>query len=356
MKLVVLPRSPNPYQRLLYEEVKRAGHSVRYAGRRTRSHTLNLLLLPLELSFCRAAGWRTLHIHWVYGFVLPGAERVPFLRRVGQGWFSIVLAVARLIGMRVVWTAHNVLPHERVFHDEIAARRRLARASDVVLVHAPDALDGLRRIGATPKRSAFVPLGPVSPDVDASTLRQPGTGDQPLSLLFFGQVREYKGVEDLLEAMALVPRSVEVRLLVAGECPDRTLADRLATSARRCGERVSLRLEHILDEEVPALLAAADLVVLPFRRVTTSSSALLAMGHGRGLVLPDGAAFDDLPREAAVFYDGSVQALRRVIVDAAQWSPARLQELGAAGSAYVGTLSWADTAAQTLAAIGCDEG
>jgi glycosyltransferase involved in cell wall biosynthesis len=356
MKLVVLPRSPSPYQRLLYNEVKRAGHAVRYAGRPTRSHTLNLLLLPLELSLCRAAGWRTLHIHWVYGFGLPGADSVPFLRRVGQAWFSVVLAVARVIGMRIVWTAHNVLPHERVFHDEIAARRRLAHASDVVLVHAPGTLDELRRIGAAPKRFAFVPLAPLILGVDASTLRQPGTGGQPLSVLFFGQVREYKGVEDLLEAMALVPRSVEVRLLVAGDCPDRALADRLAPLARRCGGRVSLRLEHIPDEEVTALLAAADLVVLPFRRVTTSSSALLAMGHGRGLVLPDVPAFDDLPREAVVFYDGSVQGLRRVIIDAAQWSPARLQELGAAGSTYAGTLSWTNTASQTLAAIGRDEG
>jgi glycosyltransferase involved in cell wall biosynthesis len=356
MKIVVLPRSRNPYQRLLYGEFKRAGHCVRYAGRRTRSHTLNLLLMPLELSLCRAAGWRTLHIHWVYGFALPGADRLPFLRRVGQAWFSIVLAVARLIGMRVVWTAHNVLPHERVFHDEVAARRRLARASAVVLVHAPAALDGLEQIGASPKRTAFVPLGPLSTDVDASTLRPPGSGGRPLRLLFFGQVREHKGVEDLLDAMALVPGDVPVALLVAGDCPNPVLRERLTARAGRRDDRVRLRLEHIPDAEVTGLLADADMVVLPFRRVTTSSSALLALGHGRALVVPDLPAFDELPRDAAVFYDGSVSALCQVIVDAAQWSPARLQELGAAGSSYVGTLSWADTAAQTLAAIGCDEG
>ncbi len=356
MKIVVLPRSWNPYQRLLYDELKRSGHSVRYAGARTRSQTLNLLLMPLELSLCRAAGWQILHIHWVYGFAFPGADRVPFLRRVGQAWFSTVLAVARLIGMRVVWTAHNVLPHERVFHDEIAARRRLARASDVVLVHAPGALDGLSRIGAEPKRSAFVVHGPLSPDVDACKLRQPGTGGEPLRLLFFGQIREYKGVEDLLEAMTLVPPAVPVALLVAGDCPDAALRERLATLAARGGDRVRLRLEHVPDAEVSALHAAADIVVLPFRRVTTSGSALLAMGHGRGLVLPDLPAFDDLPADAVVFYDGTVSSLRQVIIDAAQWSPARLQKLGATGRAYVGTLSWADTAAQTLAAIGCEKG
>jgi glycosyltransferase involved in cell wall biosynthesis len=354
MKIVVVPRSRNPYQRLLYGEFQRAGHFVRYAGERTRSHSLNLLLLPLELSLCRAAGWRILHIHWVYGFALTGAERFPLLRRVGQAWFTVVLGVVRLIGMRVVWTAHNDLPHERVFHDEIAARRRLAAASEVVLVHASGALDGLERIGVSVRRSSFVPHGPLGPDVDASTLRPPGTGGQPLSLLFFGQVREHKGVEDLLDAMTLIPQEISVRLLVAGECRDVALADRVRALAGRCGDRVRLRLEHIPDEEVTGLLAGADMVVLPFRRVTTSGSVLMAMGHGRGVVLPDLPAFDDLPRKATLFYDGSVAGLAQVIIDAAQLPPERLQEFGAAASAYVGTLSWAETARQTLAAIGCD--
>ncbi len=354
MKIVVLPRSSNPYQRLLYEEFKRAGHSVRYAGRPTRSHTVNLLLLPLELVLCRAAGWRILHIHWVYEFAPTGADSFPVLRRVGQAWFSLVLAVSRLIGLRVIWTAHNVLPHGRVFHDEVAARRRLARASELVLVHAPAALEGLERIGARPRRSAFIRPGPMTPHVNPSTIRPPGTPGGHLSLLFFGQVLEYKGVEDLLEAVALIPPTVPVRLLVAGECPDESLRDRLSTLAARCGGRVILRLEHIPDRAVTGMFAAADLVVLPFRSITSSGSVLLAMGYGRGVVLPDVPVFDDLPRDAAVLYDGSVKALREVIIDAAHWSPERLQSLGAAASAYITTLSWAATAAQTLAAMGAD--
>jgi glycosyltransferase involved in cell wall biosynthesis len=351
MKIVVLPRSWNPYQRLLYDEFTRAGHSVRYGGQLTPSHTLNVLLLPAELIACRVAGWHVLHIHWVFWFDFPGSSRFPFIRRVGQAWFSFVLVVSRAIGMRVVWTAHNVLPHRRVFHDEIAARRRLVHASELVLAHTREALDGLERIGITPRRSALVKLGPLSPEVDASSLRPPGAGRSELKLLFFGQVLEYKGVEDLLEALTQIPSSAPVSVLVAGPCPDSALRDRLQLAAR-CAERVTLRLERVPDDEVTDLLAAADIVVLPFRQVTTSSSVLLAMGHGRVLVLPDLPAFDDLPRDAVVFYDGSVAGLRDVIIDAAQWSSERLQELGAAANAYVGTLSWSDTARQTLAAIG----
>jgi glycosyltransferase involved in cell wall biosynthesis len=353
--IVALPRNSNPYQHLLYAEFERAGHFVRYAGEITPSHTLNLLLLPLELAACRAAGWRILHIHWVFAFRLTGSDRVPALRRLAQGWFGFVLGVSRAIGMRVVWTAHNVLPHEPVFHDEIAARQRLVGASDLVLVHTRAALEGLERIGITPKRTVLVRHGPMAPEVDAERLRPPGTAGPPLKLLFFGQVLEYKGVEDLLEALDRVPPAVPARLLVAGECPDLSLRDRITALAARCGPRVSLRLERIPDDDLTRLLSAADIVVLPFRAVTTSGSVLLAMGHGRGLVLPAKAAFDDLPPDAVAFYDGSVPALRELIADAAQWDPERLQKMGAAASAYVSTLSWADTARQTLVAIGCDQ-
>jgi glycosyltransferase involved in cell wall biosynthesis len=352
MKIVALPRNSNPYQCLLYEEFRRAGHSVRYAGELTPSHTLNLLLLPVELAAGRAAGWRLLHVHWVFGFKLLGSDRLPFLRRLAQAWFGLVLRVSRALGVRIVWTAHNVLPHERVFHDDVAARRRLVGFSDLVLAHSRDSLDALERLGIRPKRSVIVSQGPMHPELDASALRLPGAGGSTGRLVFFGQVLEYKGVEELLEAMSRVPPAVPVSLLVAGSCRDQALRKRLVGLAERCGDRVELRLERIPEDEVTGLLAGADVVVLPFRRVTTSSSALLAMGHGRAVVIPDLPAFDDLPRDAVFLYDGSVDGLLQVIVDVARSSPQRLQDLGAAASAYVSTLSWADAAAQTLAAIG----
>jgi glycosyltransferase involved in cell wall biosynthesis len=274
---------------------------------------------------------------------------------VGQAWFACVLVICRVIGLRVVWTAHNVLPHDPVFHDDLAARRRLAGASDLVVAHTRAALDGLERIGIAPRRTVLVAPGPFSPDAGAAQLREPGTGGPPLKLMFVGQVLPYKGVEDLLDAVAALPPEIAVHVLVAGPCPDALLRARIAALAAKCGPRVSLRLERIPDDELTMLLAHADLVVLPFREVTTSSSVLLAMGHGRGLVLPAMAAFEDLPADAIAFYDGSVSALRELIADASRWDLERLRAMGAAARAYAGTLSWAETARQTLAAIACEK-
>jgi glycosyltransferase involved in cell wall biosynthesis len=352
MKVLAYPRDPNPYQCLLYEACARHGMSVRYVGDLTRSHTLNLLLLPLELAVWRARGWDTLHVHWVFGFRLPGSGRLPAISRLSRLWYRLVLAASRTLGLRLVWTAHNTLPHEPVFDDDAAARRALVNASDLVVTHSRATLGALEEIGARPRRSAVIPPGPFDPKVDPSELRAPGSGDsRPRQLLFFGKVIAYKGVEDLLQAVCRLPADLDVRIRVVGECNDADLRRRIELLSGRAGDRVELRLERIDDHEVTPLMSSADAVVLPFRRVTTSASALLAMEHGRPLVLPDLPAFEDLPGDAVLRYDGSLEGLAGAIEEIVSWDGERLAAAGRASRAYADGLSWPEAARRTVAAL-----
>ena len=352
MRVLALPRDPNPYQRLLYEACAQHGMRVHYVGDLTPSQTLNVLLLPLELAVWRARGWDTLHVHWVFGFRLPGAGRVPGVARLSELWYRAVLAFAQRLGLRLVWTAHNTLPHEPVFEDDAAARRALVGASDLVVTHSSATLRALEEIDARPRRSAVIPPGPFHPKVDPGGLRAPGSGSSGArKLLFFGKVIAYKGVEDLLEAADRVPSDLDVRIVVAGECLDGDLRPRIEELAARAGERVELWLERIPDDEVTRLMSDADAVVLPFRRVTTSASALLAMEHGRPLVLPDLPAFEDLPGDAVLRYDGSVEGLTGAIAEVASWDGERLAAAGSASRAYAEGLSWTEAASRTVAAL-----
>ena len=74
---------------------------------------------------------------------------------------------------------------------------------------------------------------------------------------------------------------------------------------------------------MPALLAAADVVVLPFRRVSTSGSALLALCHGRPLIVPDLPGLADLPGQAVLRYDGSRPGLAAALTRLADAHPPR---------------------------------
>jgi len=349
VRVLVFPRDDlNPYQRLLYGEMGRLGARVSYLGRLTPSHTLNLLLLPAELAARRAAGARLVHLHWVFGFSPPGGSRWPLLRRLAQLWFVLWLRTVRLLGMRLVWTAHNVLPHGRVFADDVSARRSLVRASDLVLAHSPAVLAELAALGATARRGVVIPHGPFGHAAPGVPLRVPGHGDHVRRLLFFGKVEEYKGVEDLLAAVATMPADLPARLTIAGQCDDPALRSRLRALARAAGDRVALRLERVPEDEVTGLLAASDLVVLPFRRITTSGSAMLALAHGRPLIVPDLAALADLPPAAVIRYDGSIRSLTAALAKAVRAGRPVLAAMSAAATAYAYGTSWPEISARTL--------
>jgi glycosyltransferase involved in cell wall biosynthesis len=350
MRVLVLPRDPNPYQGLLYGEMRRLSAQVSYVGSRTGSRTLSLLLLPLEIVAGRLAGARLLHIHWVFGFALPGGHRLPVLRRVAQCWFLLCLRTCRLAGVHIVWTAHNVLPHEQVFADEAAARRALVSASDLVIGHSPAALAGLAELGAVPRRSVVIRHGPI-PAAAGTSLRLPGSDDGPRHFLFFGRVQAYKGVEDLLAAFAALPGDVPARLTVAGQCDDPGLAARLEALARRCGDGVTLRLGRVPDEDVAPLLAAADVVVLPFRRVTTSGSAIAALSHGRPLIVPDLAGLTDLPEQAVLRYDGTIGALAAALARLARADHETLADMSAAAGGYAASITWREIAEATMSEL-----
>jgi glycosyltransferase involved in cell wall biosynthesis len=348
MRILVLPRDPNPYQRLLYGEMQLLGVQITYIGDLTPSQTLNLFLLPLEVAVGRIAGARLIHLHWVFVFAFPGARRFPVMRRAAQIWFLIWLRFCRMLGMHLIWTAHNVLPHRPVFADDVSARRALVEASDLVLAHSEAALAELSALGAVVRRSAVIEHGPMAPMRSTVSLRVPSARGGPCRFLFFGRVEEYKGVDDLLAAFAAMPDDVPTHLTVAGQCDDLKLRSRLNMLARRGGASVSLCLERVPDDEVSKLLAAADVVVLPFKRVTTSGSAMLALSHGRPLIVPNLPGLADFPDQAVLRYDGEIPALIGALASMARADAETLAAMSAAAADFASRTTWHEIAKKTI--------
>jgi glycosyltransferase involved in cell wall biosynthesis len=148
-----------------------------------------------------------------------------------------------------------------------------------------------------------------------------------------------------------MPRDLDVHLTVAGECTDGQLRAELAELAEKAGGRVTLQLERVPETQLTGLLQQADAMVLPYRRITTSGSGMLGLCHGRPLVVPDIPELAELPDDAVLRYDGTVQGLTDALTSIAQAEAAVLAKMSAAAFAYCATTNWSEIGEKTFEAI-----
>jgi glycosyltransferase involved in cell wall biosynthesis len=175
-------------------------------------------------------------------------------------------------GPRVVVVAHNVLPHEGHPGDRMLVRAILGHA-DGVVVHSGAQARVATSLGADRVRELdlppHLPGGPPEPRPDY---------DGPLRLLSLGMVRDYKGVDLVLDALRDIP---DVRLTIAGELWGQAGARvrELAADPRFDG-RVEVQAGYVPADRIAALLARHDAVTLTYRSATASQNVLLAQRHG----------------------------------------------------------------------------
>ena len=360
-RIVTFPRDSNPYQSLLHEALREQDVQADYLAMPTRSQSLNVLLLPISLVRARLRGVRILHLHWLFTFSLPGATRWPVLRLLAQVWLRVVLWSCRLLGIQVVWTAHNVLPHDRVFWNDRAARRLLLRSVGRVILHdqrtSAELAALLRPADAFPP-TTVVPHGSydrwyADKERDQAEARDLlGLPAEPTILLFFGRVNAQKGVRELLTAWASArsaerPEAEAPLLVVAGHCNDADLTGAVLDAAT--SGQVLADLRYLPDADLALYLAAADAVVLPFLQATTSGSAVMAMTAGKAVVVPELSAFAGVPDDACVRYLPAAGGLDQAITEVCSLPRRRLAEMGTAGRVAAAGSTWEEAAARTAA-------
>lgn len=181
---------------------------------------------------------------------------------------------------KVVAITDNVLPHEKRPGDKPFTKYFLG-ACDAFVTMSEKVMQQLRGFTQKPAQQVTHPLydnfGEQLSKADARQhLQLPVEGK---IILFFGFIREYKGLDILFEAMKLLkdnPAAKDIRLLVAGEFySDHKFYDDLIN---RLGikDQLILRTDFIPDSEVKYYLSAADFVIQPYRSATQSGVTPLA--------------------------------------------------------------------------------
>jgi glycosyltransferase involved in cell wall biosynthesis len=220
--------------------------------------------------------------------------------------YGVIARWARRQGIRVLAIVHNALPHERHVGDA-ALSRFFLRAVDGLVVMSDavaEELVSLRRTDAAVRQvehPVYARFGEALPREKArAELDLPP--DTPV-LLFFGFVREYKGLHVLLDALpAVVGRLPNAQLVIAGEFYDDPAPYRAQIQQAGLADRVTLHDRYIPSETVPAYFSAADCVVQPYVSATQSGVAQIAFHFERPIIVTDvGGLAEVVPHEQAGF-------------------------------------------------------
>ena len=261
------------------------GRTDRDPSRRPVQTEAEYLLNPLN----PLTWWRTLRrIEQWRPDVVVLPWWVPFWAPV---WAVLGRGVRRLPGApRLLFICHNVLPHEKGTLGQWllpAVVRHTLAPGDGFIVHAQSSAERLEailpeaRFRVTPHPS-YAALGRDR----EKALPVPVPQDRPL-LLFAGFVRPYKGLDVLLEALPSVLARRSVHLLAAGEFWEDVEGYREQTAALGIADAVTLLDAYLPDEQLAACMAAADVVVLPYRSATQSGVVQLAFGYQRPVITSD---------------------------------------------------------------------
>ncbi len=229
-------------------------------------------------------GYDVFHVHWPEA-LLDGRSWAT--RTAHDCFFLLLLLRVRLQGIPLVRTVHNLkrptgLPFWENFLLSLAERWTVLRIRVNPFTEVPSGKEVVTILHGH-YRGWFAPY--------------PDTQPTPGRLAFFGMVRRYKGIDQLIRAFLGIPVTGWATSLIIAGHPS---ADDLASDLQRLvsnDPRVELDFRFLEDAELAAVAGSAELVVLPYREMHNSGGTLTALSLARPVLVPDNPVNRELARE-----------------------------------------------------------
>lgn len=343
-RIACLSAAPwNPYLRLFYGALAAEGFELVDRPR-----------LSLRSLWASRSHTRFLHFHWPegqYRFGRGPARIRPLCSWLKLAVFAIRLAATRLLGYRLVWTVHQLHPHESSPALDRRGARLLASACDLLLAH--DGWTGHQVASSVRSKAiAIVPHGsyigvyPTGRPRD-DVRRELGLPGQSFVFLCFGELRGYKGIELLLTAFSSVS-SPQVRLVVAGNVKDERSGAGVRAAAA-ADERVVPVPGFVPEARVTELFGACDAAVLPRSEPGTSGSLVLALSLGLPVVAADVQTVREVAGdvEAGWLFRPHDPSSLRAALESAAADREEAAARGRRGRTLAERLRWTETARET---------
>lgn len=207
---------------------------------------------------------------------------------------TLLMLWYRLLGKQIVLTLHNVNGRRRDGKDTVLNRLTLRfqyQLADHIFVHTEKMKQELmEEFGERNDRITVIPFGinnavPSTELTSQQARKRLGIPDREKTILFFGHIAPYKGLEFLVTAFQQIARrGADYRLIIAGRpknCDQYWGTIQAAIDDDVRTGRILLRNEFIPDEDTEVYMKAADVLVLPYRHIY--QSGVLFLGYSFGL-------------------------------------------------------------------------
>lgn len=268
----------NPYQGLLYTELNNQ-YDIKVFG--YSSMLFNKAILKKHKHECNYV-----HIAWLHSFVDINDEDTI-------AKFLSYLSYALSIGYRIIWTSHNIVSHESKYvSKEIALRKFISEFCDYILVHGNFARDKLLQYSIAPDEKIFiVPHGSYvnfyPNTISANNARKKlDLNDKDFVFLFFGNIRDYKGIDVLLDYFDEISNTYSnAKLVIAGRIFDKEIESRINEFIVK-NSNIIFHKDFIDPSLVQDYFKCADIVILPYKKILTSGVAILSLSFKKPVIAP----------------------------------------------------------------------
>ncbi len=326
----------NPYQHLMMDGLNAGKRLHAFNGVHDKFFGIARTILKYRPTY--------LHFDWIISYYY---RRWAWLTGLSVLTFCAQIMLARLLGVRLVWTLHNILPHDQT-HPALHrfCQRFLARRCEWIRVFGESTVQKAAAELRVPEdKFRVVPEGDytgvypndVSQDEARSHLGLPAQGRV---LLYLGLIKPYKGVLELIRTFRQLNQA-DTYLYIAGKIMDTAYGEQIE---QELTDQIFLKNEFIPESELQYYFNAADLVVLPFQRIENSGSVIMSMGFARPIIAPKLGVLEERLRAQPEWLYSSAEELREKLKKALTVPSDQLGTAGIANFKGLSAYRWEDFA------------
>jgi O-antigen biosynthesis protein len=289
------------------------------------------------------------HLHWT-NYILKPAKTQEEATRFKNAFLKKLFEFLA-DGGSLIWTIHNVLPHDcQYLAQEIELRNIICIAASKIHIHSASSLPEIQKhLNVPQEKVAIIPHGnylgvyPNTISREEARKKFNFTSDQTV-FLFLGLIRKYKGIDDLIVAFSRVQQKFpNTHLLIAGKAIDQINLDELNLDIE---PKITLVQKYIPDHELQLFFKAADVAVLPYKNILTSGSLLNAMSFSCPVIAPRVGMTEEIIKDGdnGYLYElESIDSLTKSMLKVAILKSKEKIELRHQSLASIKHLNWEDT-------------